>query len=199
MRITVTALFVCLATVAQWMSGTSAVPYDPLKEVKKGVEKGIDITKEAGNLAPSVEDIAKAGKELAFGTPVKVILEGINKFCSLALATEGDVERTRDVIPNLGDVSLKLMDGRFNRSFNVESVREMVNMETFNKNNPTVVLTTGWLSIRENKTNLSAEKILSAYQCRGGYNFIVSRGELHVKHTREEEKLCDSGRGSEVV
>lgn len=161
-------------TIVSWLPSSGSVPYNPLKEIKKGVEKGIDITKEAGTLIPGADDLAAAGKDLVFGAPIKVILEGINKVCSLALATEGDLERSEDVIPELGEVSLKLMDGKFNRSFNVASVKEMVQMETFNKDKPTVILTTGWLSIRENKTNLSAEKILRAYRCRGDVNFIVS-------------------------
>lgn len=165
----------CVATALQWIPSSSAVPYNPLTEIKKGVEKGIDITKEVGSLAPSLDDIATVGKDLVFGLPSKVILEGINKFCSLALATEGGLEREEEVIPELADVSIKFWDMKYNRSFNVETVKEMVKLDTFNKARPTVILTTGWLSMRENKTNISAEKILKAYRCRGDVNFIVSK------------------------
>lgn len=154
--------------------GSSAGPYNPLTEIRKGVEKGIDITKQAANFTPGIDDIAKVGKDLIFGAPIKVILEGINKVCSLALATEGDVERSDEVIPELGEVSIKFMDDKYNKSFNVASIGEMVKLDTFNRDYPTVILTTGWLSIRENKTNVSAEKILRAYRCRGNVNFIVS-------------------------
>lgn len=166
-------MLICV-TAGQWLPSSSAVPYNPLTEIKKGVEKGIDITKEVGSLAPGIDDLATVGKDILFGAPSKVILEGINKFCSLALATEGDLERSEDVIPELGDVSLKFLDLKYNKSFNVQSVGEMVRLDTFKKDKPTVILTTGWLSMRENKTNVSAEKILSAYLCRGDVNFIVS-------------------------
>lgn len=168
MRLIVGILICALA------AGSSAGPYNPLTEIRKGVEKGIDITKQAANFTPGIDDISAVGKDLIFGAPIKVILEGINKVCSLALATEGDVERSEDVIPELGDVSIKFMDDKYNRSFNVASIGEMVKLDTFNRDYPTVILTTGWLSIRENKTNVSAEKILRAYRCRGNVNFIVS-------------------------
>lgn len=173
----IAGILMCV-TVAQWLPSSSAHPYNPLDEVKKGVEKGIDIVKEAPKFTPNIEDITKVGKDLVFGLPFKVLLEGINKGCSLALATEGDLERKEEVIPELRDVSIKFLDDKYNRSFNVESVKDMVKLDTFNKNYPTVILTTGWMSIRENETNVSAEKVYSAYRCRGNVNFIVS--EVHI-------------------
>lgn len=161
----------------------SAVPYSPITEIRTGVGKGIDVTKKVADFTPSIDDLATAGKDLVLGTPIQVLLEGLNRFCSLALATEGDVERAKEIVPELGDVQITFLDNKYNRSFNVESVGEMVQLETFNKDNPTVVVTTGWLSMRGNKTSRSAEKLLRAYQCRGSVNFIVS-GHLQRRRRR---------------
>lgn len=152
--------------------GSSA--YDALTAIKKGAEKSVDITKQVADFVPDSSDLASLGKDLIFGLPITVILEGLNKFCSLALATEDDVERSRKVIPELGNVSLHFLDMKFNKSFDLTSVEDMVNMETFNKDFPTVILTTGWLSMEDNKTNGAAKWILDAYNCRGDVNFIVS-------------------------
>lgn len=156
-------------------NNASAVPYSPVTELKKGVQKGFDITKQAVEFTPGLGDIAAAGKDLVLGMPFQIVLEGLNRVCSLALATEGDLERAEQVIPAMGDVRLKFLDNTYNRSFNVESVGEMVELETFNKDNPTVIVTTGWLSMRGNRTSKAADKLLRAYQCRGNYNFIVSK------------------------
>lgn len=164
-----------LVSLLLHVSLSTAVPYNPATEIKKGVQKGFDITKQVADFTPTFDDITSAGKDLVLGTPFQVILEGLNQICSLALATEGDLERTREVIPQLGDVRIKFLDMKYNRSFNVESVGEMLQLETFNKDNPTVIVTTGWLSMRGNKTSRSADKLLRAYQCRGNYNFIVRK------------------------
>lgn len=165
-----------LISVIWCLDLSSAVPYSPLAELKKGVSKGIDVTKNVAAFTPGIDDMAVASKDLLLGAPIQVILEFLNQFCSLALATEGDLERSREIIPELEDVHITFLDDKYNRSFKVESVGEMVQLETFNKDNPTVLVTTGWLSMRGNKTSRSAEKLLRAYQCRGSVNFIVSEG-----------------------
>lgn len=164
---------ILVSVLLLYVSPSIAVPYNPATEIKKGVHKGFDITRQVTDFTPTIDDIASAGKDLVMGTPFQVILEGLNHFCSLALATDGDLERTSEVIPELDDVRIKFLDMKYNRSFNVESVAEMLQLETFNKDNPTVIVTTGWLSMRGNETSQSADMLLRAYQCRGNYNFIV--------------------------
>ena len=166
------ALLLCL--IFALATTCLGLPYSPLAEIKQGVQKTVDIGSQVVDFTPGLDEITAAGKDLVLGTPFQLILEGFNQVCSLALATEGDVKRSQDVIPKLGDVRIKFLDNKHNRSFNVQSVGELVQMETFSRDNPTVIVTTGWLSMRGNKTSRSAEKLLRAYQCRGNHNFIVS-------------------------
>lgn len=145
-----------------------------LKEFQVGVAKAIDVVKEAANFTPTLSEVGAQGKDYIFGLGPNIVLEAINKVCSLALATQGDVKRSEEVIPELANVSLIFLDNKENRSFGLDEIGDLLNMETFNKNNPVVVLTTGWLSMEDNKTNGAREDIYRAYSCRGNTNFFVS-------------------------
>lgn len=166
MRIIIEILCVC-----QVLAIIGAV--DVLKEVKTGIEQGVDIAKEA-TFGPGIKDLITKGKDLIFGAPIALVLEALNQVCSLALATEGNVNRAEEVIPDLGNVHLWFMDHKYNRSFDIDSLDELLRLDTFNRDNPTVILTTGWLSMEDNKTNSAFEEISRAYRCRGEENFFVS-------------------------
>lgn len=122
-----------------------------------------------GAIENKFDEVVGLGKDLALGAPSSVFLEGVNKLCSLALAKNSDLYRPSSVKPQAKNVSL-LFD---NRSYGLGSIREMLNSQSFKKNNPTVILTTGWMSMKS-EDNPAADDITSAYKCRGGYNVLVS-------------------------
>lgn len=164
MRFT-TGLIITVCGCALLLDRSSAI--DPLTAIEQRTGKGIS------DFLPGASEVLSFGKDLLFGSPLKVILGLMNKFCSVALGSEDGVERIPEVIPELGNVSLAFLDMKYNRSFDVSSIGDMVNLDTFNKTYSTVILTTGWLSMDDNKTNGAAEWILDAYNCRGDVNFIV--------------------------
>uniref|UniRef100_A0A7G3B8S6 Putative vitellogenin n=1 Tax=Lutzomyia longipalpis TaxID=7200 RepID=A0A7G3B8S6_LUTLO len=141
--------------------------------VKLGVEKGYDIAKNAPQFVPSPKELGSLGKEAFFGLPSSVLLDGINKFCSLAIATDTNLSRDEKTKPDYRNLSMILYDDKENASFPLTDMDRLAQHPSFNKNNPVVILITGWLSNSENKTNEAADTIYSAYKCRGNTNFIL--------------------------
>uniref|UniRef100_A0A6B2ELX5 Putative vitellogenin n=1 Tax=Phlebotomus kandelakii TaxID=1109342 RepID=A0A6B2ELX5_9DIPT len=140
--------------------------------VKLGVEKGIDIVKNAPQFIPTAKELGDMGKEALFGLPSSVLLDGINSFCSLAIATDNNLSRDEKDKPDYRNLSMVLYDNKENASFALTDMEKLVNHPSFKKNAPVVILVTGWLSNKENSTNEAAVAIYSAYKCRGDSNFL---------------------------
>ncbi|GAB0093472.1 hypothetical protein DMENIID0001_086150 [Sergentomyia squamirostris] len=150
--------------LAHGMNYVSAAPELSLTDrissgVKLGVEKGIDIVKNAPQFIPTPKELGSMGKEALFGLPSSVLLDAINGFCSLALATDNNLSRDSKDKPDYRNLSMILYDDKENASFALTEMDKLVQHPSFNKNAPVVILVTGWLSNTENSTNEAAQAI----------------------------------------
>ncbi|XP_059616597.1 vitellogenin-1-like [Phlebotomus argentipes] len=140
--------------------------------VALGVGKSVDILMNAPQFIPTVQELGNLGKEAFFGLPSKVVLDGVNSFCSLAVATDTNLSRDEKDKPDFRNLSIILYEESENASFPLDDMDSLVQHPSFKKNAPVVILVTGWMSNTKDSTNSVAKAMYNAYQCRGDTNLL---------------------------
>uniref|UniRef100_A0A1B0D6F2 Lipase domain-containing protein n=1 Tax=Phlebotomus papatasi TaxID=29031 RepID=A0A1B0D6F2_PHLPP len=123
------------------------------------------------NYIPNPKDIARMSKETFLGLPPRVLMEGVNAFCSMAMQYDMNLGRTSKYMPNIQNMSFVLYDNDRRVAFGMDELDRLTQYPGFNKDNKIVIFITGWLT-RENTENAAAREMAKAYKCRGNHTFI---------------------------
>lgn len=131
------------------------------KTVKTVVEKVPEIF--------SPEQLADFAKQSIAGVPLEALAATINKICSFAVSANA-TESENSV--NISALNYVLMTGSENVTVPLLDSDALWSYPLFNDSQYTVILVTGWTS-NINGSNRAIDTIFSAYQARGGNNFVV--------------------------
>lgn len=138
-----------------------------------------DVAKVAGKTVKAVaekvpeifspEQLLEFGKQSIAGVPLEALAAALNKICSIAVSSNA-TESENSV--NISEINYILMTGSENISVPLMESDTLWSNPLFNDSHETVILVTGWTS-NINGSNKAIDTIFSAYQARGGYNFVV--------------------------
>uniref|UniRef100_A0A6B2EF13 Putative lipase n=1 Tax=Phlebotomus kandelakii TaxID=1109342 RepID=A0A6B2EF13_9DIPT len=139
--------------------------------INTGINSMSNIAGNTINYIPTPKDIARMSKEVFLGLPPRIIMEGVNNFCSMAMQFDINMGRTEKYTPNVQNISFVLYDNEKRIPFNMNELDKLVQYPGFKKENPVVIFITGWLT-KDNTENAAARDLAKAYNCRGNHNFI---------------------------
>uniref|UniRef100_A0A1L8DJ91 Putative vitellogenin-1 n=3 Tax=Nyssomyia neivai TaxID=330878 RepID=A0A1L8DJ91_9DIPT len=126
---------------------------------------------DAFNYIPSPKDIARMSKEVFLGMPPRVVMEGVNTFCSMAMSYDSNLGRTQKYTPNMQNMSFVYYDNDRRIPFHFAELDKLGQYPGFKKENKLVIFITGWLT-KDNTENDAAREMAKAYACRGNHTFI---------------------------
>lgn len=148
--------------------------HDRIDQIRLGVSAGLRILKNTSQII-SLEKLGAVGMDALHEIPGRTLMAALNKFCSLAILTDKDLGRYEKIKPDFDRLRLILYSSSDNASYSLSEMSKLVENPEFNKNDPVVIMVSGWLSNRKDKPNDPAIAIYNAYKCRGHINFLVSR------------------------
>ncbi|XP_059620322.1 vitellogenin-1-like [Phlebotomus argentipes] len=167
-------LAIALAICCQRIAGDAGF-WDTMQMGGNAAHVGFDsfnhIAGDAINYIPSPRDIARMSKETFLGLPPRVLMEGVNTFCSMAMHYDTNLGRTEKYTPNVQNMSFVLYDNERRVPFQFDELENLAAYPGFNKEHPVIIFITGWLT-KDNTENAAAREMAKAYSCRGGHNFI---------------------------
>uniref|UniRef100_A0A1B0D1A0 Lipase domain-containing protein n=1 Tax=Phlebotomus papatasi TaxID=29031 RepID=A0A1B0D1A0_PHLPP len=152
---------------------------DRIDQIRLGVSAGFRILKNTSQII-SLENLGALGRDALYEIPGLTLMEALNKFCSLAILTDKDLGRYEKIKPDYDRLRLILYSSSENTSYSLGEMSKLVENPAFNKNDPVVIMVSGWLSNRKDKPNDPAIAIYNAYKCRGHTNFLLVDTDVFI-------------------
>ncbi|XP_070492769.1 vitellogenin-1-like [Chironomus tepperi] len=144
---------------------------DKISDVGRlGVKAGSGIIKKVPDLIPTPENLYTVSKQTLIGLPFELLLSGIDKLCSIALAAGNSTESFKQ--PKNEEINYVLLTENENVSIPVTDSVRLWAHEKFDPSKKVVVMITGWNSDIDSE-NTAADELWKAYKSRGDTNFIL--------------------------
>lgn len=149
------------------------------------IVKGVG--KEIANIIPTPEELFKVSKQVLFGLPEVAVFKTINNLCKLKnlkikinrkinrISIEGSIYLASDTInpritPDMASMTLRLRTPCQDLSFSLSEVEDLLASDAFDVNKKVAIFVHGWMASTD--SDYVAE-MANAFNCRGGYNFLV--------------------------
>lgn len=148
--------------------------FNPLDKMKDVISGGAEIGKGVGSkipeLIPTPNVLLNAGKEVLLGYPFEIAATAINKLCSVASSANATKPK---ITPKFNEMKLVLLREKESVEYGMPDAEKMWSNSAFNKNWPTTIFITGWLTDLKHPRDKAIETMKKAYDARGKNNFIV--------------------------
>ncbi|KAG5683706.1 hypothetical protein PVAND_012972 [Polypedilum vanderplanki] len=131
---------------------------------------GIGVISKIPDLIPTPENLYQVSKQTLIGLPFELLLSGIDKLCSIALASGNATESFKQ--PSNDEINYVLLTENENISIPVTQSALLWAHPLFDPKKKVVIMITGWNSNIANE-NTAADELWKAYKSRGDNNFIL--------------------------
>jgi pancreatic lipase-related protein 2 len=122
------------------------------------------------DLIPTPENLYMISKQTLIGLPFELLLSGIDKLCSIALAADNSTESFK--MPKMEEMNYVLFTPSENVSIPLTESVQLWKHPKFDASKKVVIMVTGWNSNIEEE-NTAASVLGDAYMKRGDSNFVL--------------------------